>query len=339
MIIIGVIGKSSSPDCNKMAGFQLLGSYASLLGEGAKDVNILVEISKQISLNHKIFQGNIKFYFEKGGNILYVHFETTYDSFIMQEILEKSMENDEDFMSFNSNIRNRFARILLFAIQVCHLIVFVDTGNTFDVSFLSIFKSLKIIREKYVLKFLPNLLKNSNAGGFMGKEARLCSPRFIFFFEKTVEGYSGDEEFLNKIEFELEDDIYKMLRNEFIITNNSCASLFSIPRNKRFVYFNTDKTIREDPLLEVMKLLNKFIEKPKDGEEDDQIRPFKGFGKRWSADLKEDTLYQMVKTRSLVGLLKEHVSEALQIGFDDSMAKFRGKSHFVVSSFLFFFYF
>lgn len=256
----------------------------------------------------------------------------------MEEVLEKSMKNDDfldDFISFNSYIRNRFARMLLFAIQVCHLIVFVDTGNTFDVSFLSIFKSLKIIREKYVLKFLPNLLKNSNVGGFMGKEARLCSPRFIFFFEKSIEGYiSGDDEFLNKIEFELEDDIYKMLRNEFIITNNSCASLFSIPRNKRFVYFNTDKTIREDPLLEVMKLLNKFIEKPKDDQEDDQIRPFKGFGKRWSADLKDDTLYQNFKTRSLVGLLKEHVNEALQIGFDDSMAKFRGKSHFVVSFYL-----
>lgn len=40
--------------------------------------------------------------------------------------------------------------------------------------------------EKYVLKFLPKLLKNSNIGSFMGKEGRLCSPRFIFFFEKCL---------------------------------------------------------------------------------------------------------------------------------------------------------
>lgn len=51
MIIIGVIGKSSFPDCNKMAGFQLLGSYVSLLGESAKDVNIyLFLILKPISI-------------------------------------------------------------------------------------------------------------------------------------------------------------------------------------------------------------------------------------------------------------------------------------------------
>lgn len=52
MIIIGVIGKSSSPDCNKMAGFQLLGSYASLLGEDAKDVNICDEIKKKTFLHN-----------------------------------------------------------------------------------------------------------------------------------------------------------------------------------------------------------------------------------------------------------------------------------------------
>lgn len=42
MIIIGVIGKSSFPDCNKMAGFQLIGSYVSLQDENPKDVNIFL---------------------------------------------------------------------------------------------------------------------------------------------------------------------------------------------------------------------------------------------------------------------------------------------------------
>lgn len=47
--------------------------------------------------------------------------------------------------------------------------------------------------EKYVLKFLPKLLKNSNVGSFMGKEGRLCSPRFIFFFEKCLNKDSEGE--------------------------------------------------------------------------------------------------------------------------------------------------
>lgn len=42
-----------------MAGFQLLGSYVSLLGESAKDVNIfLIEILKQLLMNY--FSGKHK---------------------------------------------------------------------------------------------------------------------------------------------------------------------------------------------------------------------------------------------------------------------------------------
>jgi len=54
----------------------------------------------------------------------------------------------------------------------------------------------------------------------MGKEGRLCSPRFIFLFEKMINDFKDNDELLNKYEFEVEDSIYKMLRNDFIITNN-----------------------------------------------------------------------------------------------------------------------
>lgn len=74
-------------------------------------------------------------------------------------------------------------------------------------------------REQHVLKFLPKFLKNSSAGSQIGKEGRLCSPRFIFYFEKTLPEYNNIEN-LQRYEFEIEDGIYKMLRNEFVITNN-----------------------------------------------------------------------------------------------------------------------
>lgn len=75
------------------------------------------------------------------------------------------------------------------------------------------------LREQYVLKFLPKFLKNSSAGSQIGKEGRLCSPRFLFYFERTLPEY-GNLDALQKYEFEIEDCIYKMLRNEFVITNN-----------------------------------------------------------------------------------------------------------------------
>lgn len=95
----------------------------------------------------------------------------------------------------------------------------------------------------------------------------------------------------------MEDSIYKMLRNEFIITNNrllffiqykytfcqeifpySAMSLFSIPSNKRFVYYNTNSLMRRDPLLKSISLLQTFLQKPNFKEDEDDfedLRPFK----------------------------------------------------------------
>lgn len=323
MIIVGVIGKSSHPDCNKMAGLNMLRTNPALAAS-------------------KHQEGGIKFYFEKDSKMLFIHFETSYDTYVMLRMLEEwhKTANGGHSIDFHRHIRIRFARILLFAIQVCHIIVMVETASSFDSSYLLLFKSLKIIREKYVLKFLPKFLKNSNVGSFMGKEGRLCSPRFIFFFEKCPYNIGSESnsttDHINKLEFEVEDDIYKMLRNEFIITNNSSMSLFSIPRNKRFVYFTTDTKFRCDPIKDSILILHTCMEKSsgrknhEDEEDDlDEYRPFKGFAKPWNSDKKVDTRFDKVNERSVLNLIKEHVNEALQFGFDDSMSKYRGKSHFV----------
>lgn len=239
MVVVGVLGKSSQPDCNKMAGFKILNFCPSLISSAPRD-------------------GKITFYFKETENLLYVHFESTYDAHILKDL--ELMQNDSEPMNFhalNSAARTKFAKvwvsyrnwrldrkifrfqILLFATQICHIIVLVETGKVFDASYLSMFKALKTIRERYVLKFLPKLLKNTTAGQFMGKDGRLCSPRIIFLFERCLMDYSKLTQFhgnrssgfylnffledgdgLQKLEFDIEDRIYKMLRNEFVITNN-----------------------------------------------------------------------------------------------------------------------
>lgn len=89
-----------------------------------------------------------------------------------------------------------------------------------------------------------------------------------------------------------------MLRNEFIIQDNrfainymffvvllliplfSIMSLFSIPRNKRFVFINANVNIRSDPVVDSIELLLESIEKSsiKDRDPDDdleELRPFR----------------------------------------------------------------
>ncbi|XP_067622842.1 nonsense-mediated mRNA decay factor SMG8 isoform X2 [Eurosta solidaginis] len=311
LVVVGVIGKSAFSDSNKMAAIGVLDSHPSLL-------------------EHEAREGTIQFYYNHKESVLLLHFETTFDAACMQKMLEEELADGryEHFLLFNQRIRNRFARMLLFATQVCHIIVFVELSVTFDASLLMIFRALKIIRDKYILKFLPKLVKNSSTGNFLGKSARLCSPRVLFLFENYPDGYEKTNECISKLEFEVEDSIYKMLRNEFIITNNS---------NKRFVYYNTNPRLREDPLLKSISLLQSFLQKTSFKDEDDdleELAPFKGFGKPLIQCKPEHTQLSAeeiaLKKREFMDLLMDHANEALQTGFDDSSTKFKGKNHFVI---------
>lgn len=120
-------------------------------------------------------------------------------------------------------------------------------------------------------------------------------------------------------------------------------SLFSIPRNKRFVFVNADVTVQSDPLINAIDFLMQTIEraasKEKADDDLDDIRPFKGFAKPLNCYGNENSAAWMnvngnnspkVEHR-FITLLQDHVNEAIEDGFDDSVAKFKGKSHFVVS--------
>lgn len=104
-----------------------------------------------------VADGQISFYFDETNHkVLYIHFQTTFDEHIMEKMLheqlastdveEKGRRKTKTPSSFYSILRVRFAQILLFAIQVCHIIVLVETNNVFDTSYLNIFKALKVIR-------------------------------------------------------------------------------------------------------------------------------------------------------------------------------------------------
>lgn len=204
LIIVGVIGKSSFEDCNKVSGFNILDVAPSLL-------------------SHEPKEGQITFYHKPEDEILFVHFETTFDYFCVEKMLHDWINSGqfEQFMTFNSEVKTRFARSLLFATHICHIVVLVETGKNFDPSYLTLFKSLKVLREKHVAKFLPKMAKAANLPMVLGKEARLCCPRFIFFFENFPDEDGISKEDISKFEFTVEDNIYKMLRNDFIIMNNT----------------------------------------------------------------------------------------------------------------------
>lgn len=122
-------------------------------------------------------------------------------------------------------------------------------------------------------------------------------------------------------------------------------SLFSIPRNKRFVCINTNPGLRRDPITESVNRLALYIDKkksvpgsndaaPTDSDSDEEIRPYKGFAKPLNQYKANASLDWETKSNRLTSLIKEHIDEALSTGFDDSIAKYKGKGHFVVSYYM-----
>lgn len=91
---------------------------------------------------------------------------------------------------------------------------------------------------------------------------------------------------------------------------------------------NKNPNLRSNPITQSVNELAAYISREKHGRSDDEdsdddIRPFQRFAKPL-------TNYKTFNNR-LLQLISEHIDEALQTGFDDSIAKYKGKSHFVVS--------
>ncbi|XP_063699019.1 nonsense-mediated mRNA decay factor SMG8 [Culicoides brevitarsis] len=316
-VIIGILGRSLDTKCNKLKEFDIL-----------QDIQLLDQLE-----NGK--DGDIRFFGCSSEDTIYVHFNTIYDFAIMRDCLEEISSGKcsslESFVSFNSHARTTFGRILLFALQVCHILVLTEPGPCFDASYLTLFKSLKIIREKYVLKFLPKMLKNVTSMKFLEVEGRVCSPRVLFLFESALQECENDLDWL-RMEEAMEEHIYQQLRNEFIITNNSSMSLFSVSRKRRFVYIAKEQKFvdaQESSHDILMSLLNGTLDSETMLE---QMQPYKGFAKSWNHDTKKETFMDMNKKR-FQSLIMEHVREALSHGFDDNLSKYRGKGHFSIPSF------
>lgn len=184
-----------------------------------------------------------------------------------------------------------------------------------------------------MLKFLPKLLKNVASMRFLEAEGRICSPRVLFLFESALQEYESDLDWL-RVEEAMEEHIYQLLRNEFIITNNSSMSLFSVSRKRRFVFYAKDHAKKfVDPLQSSYDILMGMLDGTLDSERiADEMRPYKGFAKSWSCDKKTET-FRDSKKKGFRSLINEHVREALTHGFDDNLSKYRGKGHFSLPNF------
>lgn len=316
LVVVGIVGRSKGDQANKMQAFGM-----------------------EPPLEHSPEDGQVQCFYKPGTSSLLLHFETTYDEAILNKMIDVSMEDTEnpfDFDCFYEKMRSRFVRMVLLALHTCHIVVYVETGQTFDPTLVTVFQLLKFAREQHLMQFLPQMLKGTPAAR-LGERSRLCTPRILFLFENYPRDEAKTRECVSAFEFQTEDCIYELLRHHNIVTNNSSTSLMALPNNKQFVFFNAHEELNEDKLVKAMECLNAAMTKAdvKEEEEDQEIidlAPFEGFVKPFGRLIDEKALeeQQYKKEHTVWHFLQRHVQDALQGCFDEGSFKQQSQSgHFL----------
>lgn len=253
-VVVSVLGRSLAPHCNKMDAFEVLDVPAAL---------------SSTSEPSKCYSGRVIFYVDRQEQIIYLHFETSYDLQIMNDLLSIL---PGDYFQVNAIIRSKFAQLFLFAASISHIMVLVDPLSSFDSSYLSMFQALSTIREKYFMKYVKKTLLGDALFNHLGKELRLCAPKMIFLFEKPPD---MDNAKVEQYELDLEQEIYSTFKGENLLSKNTC--LFVLHKKLPFVHVQRQKDSALDPVNDsiqhMMDILNSYTMGLKSEE------PYIGFGR------------------------------------------------------------
>lgn len=303
--VIGVIGKSLSPCCNKMDPFDLLDTPASL---------------RPTSDPRKSYNGRVIFYIDTVENLIYLHFETAFDDHLLQQLQSSLSATGQDYFQMNALVQSQFAKVFLFAASVCHLMVLTDPGSSFNSSYLPLFRALSTIRESKFLKYASQSVLGAELFNHMGKELRLCAPKMIFLFERADE--EMDDSRIEQLEIDMEHDIYSALKAENLLSKNTC--LFVLPKKLPFVHINrTNQKLALDPVKESMNHLMSALNNYAQGlKSEDIIEPHVGYGRPFRCYSKEFIDTEIIsakqtnqqKKHSLRRVIRKHVKELLNAG-------------------------
>ncbi|GIY26147.1 protein smg8 [Caerostris extrusa] len=257
--------------------------------------------------------------------------------FFMDQL--NAMESDlkvKSFLEVWSEVHYHFAKTLLMVFCISHIIIITHPRATFDESYIHLFKALDAMRIDGDIDVSNDWLSNG----------RPCSPRVLFVFESSPltdnsihnvnenRAKPKKQSALKKLEHALEDQIYRILRKERIITNVSGNSLFAVPANQEFVYiFSSKNYITNFVDFYLSEIRNNCImAKELDTTES------KAKNKSNSSDFTNDSGFPFENfnstnnSHSFTNFLFSHVNLALSKGFDDNVGRYPVPAYFEIAT-------
>uniref|UniRef100_H2ZMM7 Nonsense-mediated mRNA decay factor SMG8 n=1 Tax=Ciona savignyi TaxID=51511 RepID=H2ZMM7_CIOSA len=210
-------------------------------------------------------------YYDQKKKIVFLHLTTTLDAAAIAgacaEMGSKLM-NHSDSHHFWKSQDAEVVISLVFLFSVCHILILSHPVPMFDISYDSLFHHISNFRTK-LMPLIKDILKDCTVGRDWWVNGRPCPPRLLFVIQKTTGDSSKKKKPpLKRLQHTLEDQIYKILRNSRVLTNNAVHCLFTVPPNQAFVHIMTKQYNQvkqeEDPIKGMLNLLRKSCETHRD---------------------------------------------------------------------------
>lgn len=292
VIIISVIGKRS---------YNSVGPKIKSLGR--------ISISKDLPVDHEFV---INGAYDEENQIVYLHTCSLLDADFMIKYYKQLSEkwdaklSSNDFLSFYDEVKSSFARACYLLFYISHIVIFYHPGYTLDTNYIQYFKAVDTLGAKLSDHISEQLRSLENINKEWINNGRFCTPRVIFYFERCPKNIRH----LKKLEHNLEDKIYNILKKSRIL-NSSSHSLFTIPLNDEFVYISD-----QEPTDTLGDAVRNLIA---------DCQPGGGMV------LEAPYCNQIISEKNFKKFLQVHIQQARDKGFDDIMTTSR--SHNVHNSY------
>ncbi|ODN03335.1 Protein SMG8 [Orchesella cincta] len=291
--------------------------------------------------------GILEGFYNEDESVLFLHIEGfAFDAASCVEACQelRSSMQESGFLSLWSSFNTKYCRWLLLLFSLSHIMIMSESGSSFDTSYLSLFRALDIVRQD-VLSCVSKML--STIEGLPKQwidHGRICSPRLIFLFEvesenpkkvQTIASLSPCH--VKQRKDSLQNEIYQIFRKCRIITNISANSLFAVPASDDFVYVfdksaQNSYSVSQSLAYTYIDLISTTCKKhaQKISTTPSRTSSNTALPVKMSFRTEHDTLTYADSVNTFRNFLIEHISLALDRGFDDDYRRVSGNKHFFV---------
>ncbi|VDO59868.1 unnamed protein product [Heligmosomoides polygyrus] len=169
-----------------------------------------------------------------------------------------SSNNEKNFFEKMAESEELQVRLLHFLSIVSHLMVFVESSTRFDISLADMLSTVNRIRKNMRETVSEMLEHTSKEASEWVREGRVACPRILFAFQRNIIrtelGYVKKREICDKLEHNLESQIYTVLKCYKLVDQQFGDSFGYVPESDAYVNVMQPVSVNVNPLADILEI-------------------------------------------------------------------------------------